>query len=230
LSNGNASVVDNLTPGFNSLVGSVIPTGATLTQVQLKVSNFVAGTLTGTDNGPATGSDIVSFDDFSNLTYGTVSGTPFYSADLTTEKDFQTWLGAPPGTFPQTKTINLWANATPGGIINVGPNTLNGSHIPTQLVPPSQSGDVNYISQPNSNFLSGATIPILWESTDVANDGASNVNISSKVAYAGVRIEVDYLYDLPTQQTGSVPEPATLLLLGSGLSFVAMRLRRRSAQ
>jgi len=78
---------------------------------------------------------------------------------------------------------------------------------------------------PTSEFLTGSSLT-LYET--VASSGGANgaSENSSASAGAGTEIQLVYTYDLPSTGPTGTPEPATLLLLGTGLSFVASRLRR----
>jgi hypothetical protein len=236
------------TAGFQTLLGTVIPNGATLTQVQVLVSNFLVGMSTdvGTLNN-GSGTNDYYFRDKSDLYFGVDNtGTLFYDGKLITEERLSTTAqGA-------TNTFTAWANSGPGPNINSTPNVVDGSvsadeEKPCNLSPSTQSkggtkgfckadqsGDLNYVNQNYGSFLLSqfnvnSTVPIFWQTTNNNVTSASNLSAHTETDYIGVEIQVNYFYNFPTQQTG-VPEPATLLLLGSGLSFVGAKLRKRSVK
>jgi len=62
---------------------------------------------------------------------------------------------------------------------------------------------------------------------DTINGPTSNSDAPNGASGAS-EIVLTFTYDLPQQNNGT-PEPATLLLLGTGLSFVASRLRRNKS-
>jgi len=76
----------------------------------------------------------------------------------------------------------------------------------------------------NAAFTGAGTVNLYWNVLGVQSEsGPANAQVFFS-DYAGAEIIITYNYS--PNPTGT-PEPATLLLLGSGLTFVAARLRRR---
>jgi len=249
LSNPNqACNITNLAPGTNNatdtntfgfadpVTQSQLPANNTYFETVIKVSNYLLGTENDTNSGNVTSSIDYTFRDTSNLKY-TALGSNFYQVKLFTEEVIAT-VAANGGNYMATEWANDVAGATVGGVDTVdgstSPNVAsncnlsNGTNSPctAQVTPGANLSDFVPVNDA-AHFNTVGAVPIFWSG---AANGISDANGDQKHAYAGVRIEVDYLYTLPNGNQPSVPEPATLLLLGSGLSFVAAKLRRRAVR
>jgi hypothetical protein len=77
----------------------------------------------------------------------------------------------------------------------------------------------------SSLFSANSTLSIFELISDQSTDSGSNIT-STRASSGATELVFTYQYSLPP--SGVTPEPATLLLLGTGLSFVASRLRRRN--
>jgi hypothetical protein len=72
------------------------------------------------------------------------------------------------------------------------------------------------------------TANIFYQVLGTQDESGPTGNVTFAISnYVGTEIILTYDYEMTP--TGGTPEPTTLLLLGSGLSFVAARLRRRTA-
>jgi hypothetical protein len=112
------------------------------------------------------------------------------------------------GSTDSTGCVYLVSSATP--VTESGYNNTSGSAATPAALKSATSGTVNIYEQVTGN----ATISGPTTNSDVPN-----------AADGGSEVVVTFTYDGPTTNNGT-PEPATLLLLGTGLSFVASRLRR----
>lgn len=77
---------------------------------------------------------------------------------------------------------------------------------------------------PGVGFTGAGQFTIYAQMSGSVVDGLGNgVNAANQVAGSGIEVEIVYFYG----PAGAVPEPGSLLLLGSGLAFVGTKLRRR---
>jgi len=80
-----------------------------------------------------------------------------------------------------------------------------------------------------ASFTTASTVNIYEAVKGSFNAGSSGGSgTGNGTSLAGTEIDLIYTYD--DGITSATPEPATLLLLGSGLSFLGAKLRRRSAR
>jgi hypothetical protein len=77
-----------------------------------------------------------------------------------------------------------------------------------------------------SSYVGGSSFNLYEQVTGSASISGGSPNSDAPNSATGAsEVVVTFTYDLPTSSTGT-PEPASLLLLGTGLSFVAAKLRR----
>jgi hypothetical protein len=104
-----------------------------------------------------------------------------------------------------------------GGYVSISGYTNNAAS--------STAGGANL---PTTTFTTGSGV--LYELVTSTGGANGQSQSSSESGAAGSEVQVIYTYQLPgPPPPGGTPEPATLLLLGTGLSFVASRLRRNKS-
>jgi len=157
------------------------------------------------------------------LSFNSDESSPFYNQTDTSQ---QVNLTAAPNT--TTPTVNFFENDTTGtcdtGYSIASPPSSGSSSCLNGQGGPFGNDTLTNVA---GNWTTGSEVPIYWSAAGAFFGFAPTPGQANASTKAGVQVEVEYNYS----QAPSVgtPEPATLLLLGSGLSFVAARLRRRAS-
>jgi hypothetical protein len=118
----------------------------------------------------------------------------------------------------QPVTSSNPTGGTPSGVFVSGYANVASSDATNPITGTDAGGNLA-----NSNFAGSGTSSIYEEVEGLATiTGADPDTLAPDGSAAGTEITLTFTYGTP-----DVPEPATLLLLGTGLSFVASRLRRK---
>lgn len=189
----------------------------TLTQVEARADEVtVSGTTSGTfSSGTPTG---ISFTPGS-FSVTTVGGFTTVGAVNTANDSLGTiTLNNTPGAFTgQTFTLVVTFQA-PAGITTGNPATFTATL--TGTVNSTGNGGV---------FLNFDNNPINFTFNDGTTSGTFSLSVNdvSVNAGGGAGNTVTLSGNIFGQQTNAIPEPATLILLGTGLTGVAARIRKR---
>jgi hypothetical protein len=138
--------------------------------------------------------------------------------------DTNNTIGSAPDTTSNYENCNADQNA-----FNGGTDTSGCVYLTSGGTPITESGFYNSsasIATPTALKTGNTTTNIYEQVTGVADiNGPSPNSDAPNGSTAASEVVVTFTYDVPPPSTGT-PEPATLLMLGTGLSFVASRLRR----
>jgi len=199
--------------------------GNTLNSITFQVSNY---TLVLSNVNNATGNGQLTYNINNEIQLAT-SNTQ--SANLLTNPFYQDFLNSsnavaaynsytvPDGTVTSTQTDYSSEDSTATVTQKGAPKSIAGN--PT-------TNTFTLSSAPLLTAFSGpGNIDLYWNVFgNQSETGGNNVQLFLS-DYAGAEIIVTYNYTQNAPPPTGTPEPATLLLLGSGLTFVAARLRRR---
>ncbi|MCP9496504.1 MAG: PEP-CTERM sorting domain-containing protein [Pyrinomonadaceae bacterium MAG19_C2-C3] len=187
----------------------------TLTQVEARADEVtVSGTTTGSFSNPAG----ISFTPGS-FTATTANGVAVIGGNTSTTTNGSNFgaITLPDGnTSFDGRTFTLVVTVTaPAGITGGNPATFNATLTGTITNNPRGGGVIVTFTNPSQSFTfnNGTT------------SGAFSLTVQNVFVFPGQTAEIRGI--LQGSQTGAIPEPATLILLGTGLTGVAARIRKR---